>query len=172
MKTALRQDATPQHRYRSRPRGNNRPYPKRPYSGQHARRRFLGLAAGAAAVPAPSCITWAQSYPARPITMIVPTTAGGPADILARVLADRMRKSLGQPVIVENVSGANGNIGTGRVARARANPCYGLPGLLHGQRMEELAFAQGRGPDPAVKDNLGPLAPNAEIVGGLQDPLN
>jgi tripartite-type tricarboxylate transporter receptor subunit TctC len=51
--------------------------------------------------------------------MIVPTTAGGPADILARVLADRMRKSLGQPVIVENVSGANGNIGTGRVARAR-----------------------------------------------------
>jgi hypothetical protein len=48
---------------------------------------------------------------------------------------------------------------------------YGLPGLLHGQRTEEFAFAQGRGPDPAVKDNLGPLAPNAEIVGGLQDPL-
>jgi tripartite-type tricarboxylate transporter receptor subunit TctC len=77
------------------------------------------LAAGAAALPAASRIAWAQAYPTRPITMIVPTTAGGPADILARVLADRMRKSLGQPVIVENVSGANGNIGTGRVARAR-----------------------------------------------------
>jgi hypothetical protein len=49
---------------------------------------------------------------------------------------------------------------------------YGLPGLLHGRRMEELAFAQGRGPDPAVKDNLGPLAPNAEFgPEGLQDPL-
>ena len=47
---------------------------------------------------------------------------------------------------------------------------YGLPGLLRGVRMEEFALAEGRGPDPANRDNLGPLAPNAEIVGGLQDP--
>jgi hypothetical protein len=117
MKTALRQDATPQHR--SRPRGNNRPCPKRPYSGQHARRRFLGLAAGAAAVPAASCITWAQTYPTRPITMIVPLAAGGATDAIARVLAKQMRGSLGQPIIIENVSGADGSIATGRVARAR-----------------------------------------------------
>src|SRR6202521_5710156 len=117
MKTALRQDATPQHR--SRPRGNNRPYPKRPYSGQHARRRFLVLAAGAAAVPAASCITWAQAYPTRPITMIVPFPAGAASDTLGRIMAERMRGSLGRRIIIENVSGADGSTGVGRAARAR-----------------------------------------------------
>src|SRR5438105_4254323 len=61
----------------------------------------------------------AQDYPARPITMIVPYPAGGPADAPGRVIADRMRTSLGQPVIIENVGGAGGSIGAGRVARAR-----------------------------------------------------
>ena len=60
----------------------------------------------------------AQSYPSRPITLIVPVSAGGPTDALARMLADRMRVSLGQSVIVENVTGAAGNIGVGRVARS------------------------------------------------------
>ena len=60
----------------------------------------------------------AQVYPSRPITMIAPFPAGGPLDTLARILAERMRVSLGQPVIVENVTGASGSIGTGRVARA------------------------------------------------------
>src|SRR5437660_862779 len=61
----------------------------------------------------------AQGYPARPITMIVPYPAGGPADAPGRVIAERMRTSLGQPVIIENVGGAGGSIGAGRVARAR-----------------------------------------------------
>ncbi len=61
----------------------------------------------------------AQTYPTRPITMIVPFAPGGPTDAIARVLAERMRGSLGQPIIIENVSGANGSIGTGRFARAR-----------------------------------------------------
>jgi tripartite-type tricarboxylate transporter receptor subunit TctC len=60
----------------------------------------------------------AQSYPSRPITMVVPLAAGGPLDTIARILAEPMRLSLGQPVIVENVTGAAGSIGTGRVARA------------------------------------------------------
>jgi tripartite-type tricarboxylate transporter receptor subunit TctC len=60
----------------------------------------------------------AQDYPSRPITMIVPYPAGGPTDTIARVLADGMRVTLGQPVIIENVGGASGSIGTGRVARA------------------------------------------------------
>jgi tripartite-type tricarboxylate transporter receptor subunit TctC len=77
------------------------------------------LAAGAAAVPAASCIAWAQTYPTRPITLIVPFAAGGATDVIGRVLAERMRASLGQPVIIENVSGANGSIGTGRAAHAR-----------------------------------------------------
>src|SRR6266487_1277357 len=82
------------------------------------RRRFLHLAAGAAALPAVSRFAWAQAYPTRPITMIVPFPAGGPTDALARILAEHVRISLGQPVIIENVSGAGGSIGVGRVARA------------------------------------------------------
>jgi tripartite-type tricarboxylate transporter receptor subunit TctC len=77
------------------------------------------LAAGAAALPALSLIASAQSYPTRPITMIVPFAAGGPTDVVGRVLAERMRALLGQPVIIENVSGADGSIGTGRASRAR-----------------------------------------------------
>jgi tripartite-type tricarboxylate transporter receptor subunit TctC len=60
----------------------------------------------------------AQDFPSRPITMIVPLPPGSAFDVTARVLADRMQVSLGQPVIVENVTGAAGSIGTGRVARA------------------------------------------------------
>ena len=60
----------------------------------------------------------AQAYPSRPITIIVPFGAGGPSDTLTRILAERMRASLGQPVIIENVGGASGRIGTGRVAHA------------------------------------------------------
>ena len=60
----------------------------------------------------------AQVYPSRPITMIVPFPAGGPIDATGRIVAEGMRASLGQPVIIENVSGASGSIGTGRVARA------------------------------------------------------
>jgi len=82
------------------------------------RRAFLHLAAGAAAFPVVSRFAKAQTYPSRPITLIVPYPAGGPTDTIARLFGDRMRTSLGQPVIIENVSGAGGNIGVGRVARA------------------------------------------------------
>ena len=60
----------------------------------------------------------AQPLPARPITMVVPFPAGGPTDVLARILAEHMRGSLGQTVIVENVAGVGGATGSGRVARA------------------------------------------------------
>ena len=82
------------------------------------RRKFLHLAAGAAALPVVSRIAWAQAYPSRPITLGVPFTAGGGADTFSRILAERMRVTLGQPVIVENVTGGGGSIGTGRVARS------------------------------------------------------
>jgi tripartite-type tricarboxylate transporter receptor subunit TctC len=83
------------------------------------RRRFLHLAAGAAALPAVSRIARAQAYPSRPVTMIVPFPAGGGTDVIARVMAERMSGSLGRPIIIENISGADGSIGTGRAARAR-----------------------------------------------------
>src|SRR5687767_8665138 len=82
------------------------------------RRRFLHLATGAAALPALSKFARAQTYPSRPITMIVPFGAGGPSDTIARILAEGMRASIGQPVVIENVPGASGTIGVGRAARA------------------------------------------------------
>jgi tripartite-type tricarboxylate transporter receptor subunit TctC len=63
----------------------------------------------------------AQVYPSHPVTIVVPLAAGGPNDTLARLLAEPMRAALGQPVIVENVTGAGGTVGTGRVARAAAD---------------------------------------------------
>jgi tripartite-type tricarboxylate transporter receptor subunit TctC len=60
----------------------------------------------------------AEVYPSRPITLIVPFAAGGPTDMLARSIADRMRGSLGQRLVIENVTGAGGSLGVGRVARA------------------------------------------------------
>jgi tripartite-type tricarboxylate transporter receptor subunit TctC len=83
-----------------------------------ARRHLVRLAEGAAVLPVMLRIARTQTYPIRPITMIVPFAAGGTTDVLARVLAERMRRVLGQPLIIENVSGADGSIGTGRAARA------------------------------------------------------
>jgi tripartite-type tricarboxylate transporter receptor subunit TctC len=60
----------------------------------------------------------AQNYPSRPITMIVPFSAGGPTDTIARIMAERVRGPLGQTVVIENVTGAAGSIGVGRVARS------------------------------------------------------
>jgi hypothetical protein len=93
-------------------------HPCRVNAAEFARRRFLHLAAGAAALPAVLRDANAQAYPMRPITMIVPFAAGGAGDVIGRVLAERVRGSLGQPIVVENVSGAEGRIGTGRAAHA------------------------------------------------------
>jgi tripartite-type tricarboxylate transporter receptor subunit TctC len=82
------------------------------------RRQFLHLAAGAAALPAVSRIARAQTYPSRPITMNVPYAAGGPLDVMARVVADGLGRALGQTIVIENVAGAGGSLGVGRVARA------------------------------------------------------
>src|ERR1700754_3257372 len=60
----------------------------------------------------------AQTYPARPIPMIVPLAPGGSTDVIGRIMAEGMRASLGQPIVVENTTGAGGTIGVGRVARA------------------------------------------------------
>jgi tripartite-type tricarboxylate transporter receptor subunit TctC len=85
------------------------------------RRRFL-LAATCAATPfALPRFAAAELYPTRPITMVVPFAAGGGTDVLGRILADGMRVSLGQPVIVENVAGAAGSIGVARAVRAPAD---------------------------------------------------
>jgi tripartite-type tricarboxylate transporter receptor subunit TctC len=81
-------------------------------------RPFFLIAAAVFGLTSMNAGAEAQVYPSRPITIVVPFPAGGPSDGPARVLAERMRLSLGQPVVVENVAGASGSIGTGRVARA------------------------------------------------------
>jgi tripartite-type tricarboxylate transporter receptor subunit TctC len=85
------------------------------------RRRFLHLAAGAAAVPATSRIAMAQAYPTRPVRIIVGFTAGGSTDIAARLMGQWLSEQLGQPFIIENRPGAAGNIGTEAVVRAPAD---------------------------------------------------
>ena len=82
------------------------------------RRNFLHLAAGAAALPAASRIAWAQTYPARPVRIIVPIAPGGASDILGRLIGQWLSERLGQPFIIDNRPGAGGNIGTETVVRA------------------------------------------------------
>ena len=78
------------------------------------RRNFLHLAAGAAALPAVSRFAWAQTYPVRPVTIIMPVALGGTTDVAARIIGEYMARLLGQQFIVENVPGAGGTTGSSR----------------------------------------------------------
>src|SRR5262249_56459076 len=65
-----------------------------------------------------SALAQAQPFPSRPLTLIVPFPPGGSTDAAARIMAERMRETLGQPIVIENVGGAGGSIGVGRLARS------------------------------------------------------
>jgi tripartite-type tricarboxylate transporter receptor subunit TctC len=82
------------------------------------RRQFLYLAAGAAALPAVSRFAWAQTYPTRPVRIVVTFPAGSTSDLLARPMAQWLQERLGQPFVVDNRPGAGGTIGTEAVVRA------------------------------------------------------
>src|SRR6516165_1166481 len=84
------------------------------------RRQFLRLAAAAAALPAVSRIATAQTYPTRPIRLVVPFPPGGVVDFIARPLAQRLKPVLGT-VFIENVGGGGGSLGSAAVAHARAD---------------------------------------------------
>jgi tripartite-type tricarboxylate transporter receptor subunit TctC len=83
-----------------------------------SRRRLVRASAAAVIFPTALRNAAAQAFPTRPVTMVVPFPAAGPADVLARILSEPMRAFLGQPVIIDNIGGAAGSIGVGRVARA------------------------------------------------------
>jgi putative tricarboxylic transport membrane protein len=85
---------------------------------KHSRRQLLQWAAGAAALPAAARLVHAQAYPARPITLIVPFPPGGTTDVVARIVADHMARTLGQQIVVQNVAGAGGTTGSTRAMRA------------------------------------------------------
>lgn len=89
---------------------------------------YSRIAAAVAASLTMAGAAWAQDYPSRQITMVVPFSAGGPTDTVARLVAEKMSGDLGQQVIVENVGGAGGTLGAGRVAAAEAD---GYTVLLH-----------------------------------------
>jgi tripartite-type tricarboxylate transporter receptor subunit TctC len=122
------------------------------------RRQFLHLATGAVVILAMTRTASAQTYPTRPITMIVPLAAGSSNDVIGRVLAERMKGSLGQPIIVENVTGADGSIGTGRAARARPDGYTIDLGFL-GANVLNGAFYS------LQYDVLNDLAPISPLVG-------
>jgi tripartite-type tricarboxylate transporter receptor subunit TctC len=83
------------------------------------RRQFLHLAAGVAALPAVTPIARAQSYPTRPVRLIVPLAPGGATDIVARLMGQWLSERLGQPLVIDNRPGAGGNLGTEAVVKAR-----------------------------------------------------
>jgi len=107
-----------------------------------------------AAVAAPTC-AFAQNYPDRTITLVVPFAPGGSTDILARVVAEHLRQSLGQTVVVENRSGASGNLGTATVARAAPDGYTFLFNTMSVHTMNHALFASM--PFDGVKD-FSPIA--------------
>ena len=101
---------------------------------------------------------WAQTYPTRPITLVVPFAAGGPVDVVARILQEPMRRSLGQAVVVENTVGAGGSVGVGRVARAA--PVEGDPRDERCRHRKRRQAPSNRGAHGARVPRAGPKAPH------------
>jgi tripartite-type tricarboxylate transporter receptor subunit TctC len=138
------------------------------------RRTFLHLAMSAAALPILSRITWAQTYPSRPITIVVGLAPGGATDTIGRMMAERMKSSLGQPVIVENVIGAAGTIAVGRVARAApdgytvsigSNASYVMAGAIYALQYDLL-----NGFEPVALLSTSPLVLVAKKTMPADDP--
>src|SRR5262245_4441426 len=122
------------------------------------RRKFLHLAAGAAALPAVSRVAWAQAYPTRPVRLIVPFGPAGATDITARLIGQWLSERLGQQVVIENRPGAGGNIGTEAVVRA---PADGYTLLMVGSYNATNATLYDKLNFNFVRD----IAPIAPIVG-------
>jgi tripartite-type tricarboxylate transporter receptor subunit TctC len=128
----------------------------------HALQRRHLMQAGLAALAAPGMLlhtdaALAQTWPSKPIKFIVPYPPGGPTDIMARIIAPRLQTALGQPVVVDNISGAGGNVGTDRVAKGPADG-YQILLAASGPMAVNKTLYKGLPYDP-VKD----LAPITQI---------
>ncbi|HWC94164.1 MAG TPA: tripartite tricarboxylate transporter substrate binding protein [Pseudolabrys sp.] len=126
---------------------------------EFSRRRFLRLAAGTAALPALSGLASAQAYPSRPVRIIVGFSAGGPNDILARLIGQWLSERLGQPFVIENRPGAGSNIATEGVVRAPPDGytllLVGSPNAINATLYDKLDF-----------NFLRDIAPVASLVRG------
>jgi len=124
------------------------------------RRRFLHLAAGAAALPAVSRLSWAQAYPTRPVRLIVPSSPGSSTDILARLMGQWLSERLGQQFVIDNRSGGGNNIGTEAVVRALADGytllMCSLTNAVDGTLYDKLNFNFIRDIAPVAGVSRGP----------------
>jgi hypothetical protein len=137
------------------------------------RRTFLHLAAGASALPAVSRIVVAQSYPSRPVRVIVPYAPGGPTDILARLMAQKLSEHFGKQFYVENIGGAGGNVGKGQGAKAVPDGytmlVAGTPMVINPTLYERVPFDPYKDFDPVTLAVTSPdmLSVNAVATGAV-----
>jgi tripartite-type tricarboxylate transporter receptor subunit TctC len=145
------------------------------------RRDFITAAIGVAAVWPIS--SRAETFPSRPITLIVPFAAGGPTDVLARILADHMRRTLGQTVVIENVTGASGSVAGVRAARATPDGytiiighwgTHVLNGAVYSLQYDVLGDFEpvgliGNGPQLIIGRPTLPAQKLNELIGWLKD---
>jgi tripartite-type tricarboxylate transporter receptor subunit TctC len=133
------------------------------------RRQFLRLAAGVAALPAMWRIASAQSYPSRPITIIVPFAAGGTSDVIVRIVGEHMARTLGQQVVVENIVGAGGT--TASIRTMRASPeGYTIQLGNMGTHAASVAFYANLAYRPDVDfEPIGMVAGVAAVIVGKKD---
>src|SRR4051794_2588694 len=128
--------------------------------------RAAAFAAGVFAAPCAVATTaYAQEYPDRSVTVVVPFPAGGPSDVVARIVADQMGKVLGQTLVIENVGGAGGTLGSGRVATATPDGYTLLAGSM-GSHVAAPVLT------PSIKYDSGrdfiPIGPTAHSPAGLR----
>ena len=125
------------------------------------RREILRLAAGATALPAMPRLAWSQSYPTKPVHLVVPSPPGGTFDIVARLLANSLSKHLGQQIVVDNRGGAGTNLGTGIVAHAAPDGytllLAGSPGAINATLYHNLDFSFARDIAPVANIERAPL---------------
>ena len=137
------------------------------------RRQFLHLAAGAAALPAVSRLAWAQTYPSQPVRIIVGFAAGGPNDILARLIGQWLSERLGQPFVIENRPGAGSNIATEAVVHAPPDGytllLVGSPNAINATLYDKLNFNFIRDIAPVASFMRGALCHGGTPVGSGQD---
>src|SRR3954447_14578578 len=120
------------------------------------------------AFDARSAKTPAQDYPTKPITVVVPFPAGGPSDVVARIVTDRMSRTLGQSMVVENVGGAGGAIGSARVAAAPPDGYTLLAGSMGSHVAAPVLTPNIKyGPDDFVP--IGPTAHSPAVVVARKD---